>query len=109
MVSNRYEEWKVYADEMDAIRKGTKWRDTPESELYDWKRIETMLNEIRRLNDAHDIEGMALFVLSKYNSVYDNLFDRSHVLHALPTSSKHRGHWQSFAFLTLCGRNQADH
>lgn len=39
-----------------------RWKDDPESALYDYKRIERMLADIRQLIDAKDVLGIMSYM-----------------------------------------------
>ncbi|SPR00906.1 unnamed protein product (mitochondrion) [Plasmodiophora brassicae] len=60
-----YAQWKLYADEVDVLKGRYRWKDDPESALYDYKRIERMLADIRQLIDAKDVLGIMSYMRSR--------------------------------------------
>ncbi|KMS65102.1 hypothetical protein BVRB_039430, partial [Beta vulgaris subsp. vulgaris] len=50
-----YSDWKACADEVDILKGKSGWKDNPESALYDWKRIQLMTDEIRKLNEIKNV------------------------------------------------------
>eukprot|EP00474_Spongospora_subterranea_P005947 CRZ06405.1 hypothetical protein [Spongospora subterranea] len=63
--AHTYSDWKKCADERDALTGRAAWKDTPESVLYDWRRIQIMTEEIRRLNTESDIPEIMRYMRSR--------------------------------------------
>jgi TAG lipase/steryl ester hydrolase/phospholipase A2/LPA acyltransferase len=48
----------MYGQILDVIQGKEKWKNTKESSLYDWERIENKLEHMRNLREAKDIQGL---------------------------------------------------
>jgi TAG lipase/steryl ester hydrolase/phospholipase A2/LPA acyltransferase len=63
--SKTYAEWRNFAFEMDYLEGKHKWKDDPQSEHYDHRRIEVNLERLRELVESGDIESVMRYLRSR--------------------------------------------
>jgi predicted acylesterase/phospholipase RssA len=84
-VSNSYQEWLIYAKELDSITGNDDWKLKNESSLYYHKELEKFLNTIKWKRVNKDIKGLVFHLRTKLVKNFSNL------LHPLLYRHSHTG------------------
>ena len=53
-----YNDYLILGSILDKLQGKDKWKETKESHLYDWERIESRLTNMRALRESNDIQGL---------------------------------------------------
>lgn len=53
-----YNDYLILGSILDKLQGKDRWKETKESHLYDWQRIESRLLNMRQLRESNDIQGL---------------------------------------------------